>query len=346
METPTVSQTIGLIKAGCFDALEGISRKAIVRRYVERVAAEQNPIKDALTATHIKKAIASKMPLPGYKEEIFMMNFKRWIDDNQVDPSDKKRYILSDRDAVSFFENKIMYALNPQKDEYAYTPKGIAVKKSALERVYAKAVQRLKDYFSSEEGRKAYAAHMQALCAAQLMADECSGTPARWEMEQMCFYHAGHELARVSEAAYGISDFAKLPETPIKTSYTDASGQRKESVQTTALAGTIVNVENGRKMVWLLTTHGVVTVKFYAESFNKYKNPISKVDPKTGKKTVIDRAWLKRGEKILVYGYRRDDAFIARMSRAGSRSRLLCRIEGVDSSGDLILTYTRGEENR
>ena len=238
-----------------------------------------------------------------------------------------------------------MAYMSAAKDEYSFIPDGIAVKKSALEREHKKLIQPLKDYFLSPEGAEAFAKHMRALYVEQVWERDCSGSQAQWEMEQMCFYHEKHELADVSESVYGVSDFTKLPETPRKTSYTNAKGEKKETYDTTAIMGTIVNVENNRKSVWLLTTHGVVTVKFYAEAFNRYKNPISQVDPKTGKKTVIDRAWLKRGERILVYGYRREDAFVARSSRIGSYTRLICRIDGV-SGGDLNLTYSRVGENR
>ena len=345
METPSPAQIIGLIKAGCFDALEGKSRRAILRWFINWLAEREYPIKENLTASHIKKAISTRMPLDQYKEQVFMSNFKTWIDAHQVDPSDKKRYILNDSDAISFFKRYYMAYMSAAKDEYSFIPDGIAVKKSALEREHKKLIQPLKDYFLSPEGAEAFAKHMRALYVEQVWERDCSGSQAQWEMEQMCFYHEKHELADVSESVYGVSDFTKLPETPRKTSYTNAKGEKKETYDTTAIMGTIVNVENNRKSVWLLTTHGVVTVKFYAEAFNRYKNPISQVDPKTGKKTVIDRAWLKRGERILVYGYRREDAFVARSSRIGSYTRLICRIDGV-SGGDLNLTYSRVGENR
>ena len=343
METPSSAQIIGLIKAGCFDSLEGKGRSTILRWYVNWLAEHKYPIKENLTASHIKKAIATHMPLAPYKEQVYMVNFKTWIDAHQLDSSDKKRYLLTDSDAVAFFKRYYMPCLSIEKDEYSFIPAGIAVKKSALEREHKKLTQPLKDYFSSPAGVEAYAMHMRALYAAELWESDCAGSQAQWEMEQMCFYRDKHELANVSESAYGVSDFTKLPEVPHKTSYTNAKGERKDAYDTTAIMGTIVNVESNRKSVWLLTTHGVVTVKFYAEAFNRYKNPVSKIDPKTGKKVVIDRAWLKRGEKILVYGYRREDTFVARTARVGSYTKLLCRIDGVVGS-NLNLTYSRGEK--
>lgn len=345
IEGATTSQIIGLIKAGSFDSLEGKPRKAILRSYIERVAAEENPVKDKLTASHIKKAIQTKMPLPQFRNEVWMFNFKRWIDEHQNDPAVKTRYLLTDTDAVNYFEKYAKPLLSYQKDEYSYLPGGnIAMKKTAFSKAFDKYVAPLKDYFCSEEGRKAFSDHMRNLYAQKLWEDECSGTVPQWEMEQMCFYHGKHELSSVHEPSYGIADFNTLSENPEMETYVDSRGEERKSPKTCALAGTVVHVENQRHVVWLLTVHGVVNVKFYADLFNKYKNVLSKIDPKTGKKVVLDRPWLKRGEKILVYGYRREDAFVVRSSRFGNYRRTICRILSVDPSGTLDLQFSREED--
>lgn len=346
IETATTSQIIGLIKAGCFDALEGKGRKAILKAYIKRVAEEENPVKDKLTAAHIKKAIQTKMPLPQFRNEVWMFNFKKWIDENQLDKNVKTRYLLTDSDSIEYFEKYAKPLLSQNKDEYAYLPGGyIAVKKTSFEKAFNQYVAPLKDYFASDEGRVAFAEHMRNLYMAEILEDECSGTIPQWEMEQMCFYHGKHELAPVHELSYGIVDFNSLPEVPEMETYFDSKGEKRQSPKTCALAGTIVYVENQRRVVWLLTTHGVVNVKFYSDLFNRYKSVLSKIDPKTGKKTVLDRPWLKRGEKILVYGYRREDAFVVRSSRFGNYRRTICRILGVDSAGTMDLQFSREEEN-
>lgn len=346
IENATPTQIISLIKVGSFDSLEGKGRKAILKSYVERLAKEEIPVKDKLTASHIKKAIQTKMPLPQFRNEVWMFNFKKWIDEHQLDPNVGTRYLLTDGDAINYFEKYAKPLLFIQKDEYSYLPGSqIAVKKTAFAKVFDKYIAPLKEYFLSEEGRIAFAEHLRSIYIKELMENECAGTISQWEMEQMCFYHEKHELAGVHELSYGIVDFNSLPETPEMETYVNAAGEKKQTPKTCALAGTIVYVENQRHVVWLLTTHGVVNVKFYAESFNKYKNVLSKIDPKTGKKIILDRAWLKRGEKILVYGYRREDAFVARASRFGNYRRMLCRILSVDSTGSLDLQFNRVEEN-
>lgn len=340
----TSSQMIGLIKAGCFDSLEGKPRRAILKSYVEKLAEANNPVKEKLTAAHIKKAIQTKMPLGEYRDQVWMFNFKKWIDEKQVDPALKTRYLLTDPDAIAFFKKYAEPLLSADKEDYSYVPWGIAVKKTAFDRAFNSFVAPLKDYFASEEGRIAFAMHMRALNAAEIWEKDCNGTPSQWEMEQMCFYHGKHELAAVHELSNGIVDFNTLPETPEMETYRDSKGETKQTPKTHALAGTIVHVENQRRIVWLLTTHGVVSVKFYSDLFNKYKAVISVIDPKTNKKTVVDRPWLKRGERILVYGYRREDAFVVRSAKFGNYRRTICRIESVSPTGEMQLQFSRAEE--
>ena len=343
----TPAQIVGLIKAGCFDELEKENRKLTVKKYLKALAEKDIPVKDTLTAAHIKRAIASKMPLEGFQQDVWMFNFKKWIDEHQCDVSCKDRYLLTDQDAISFFNRYVKAEMNEKKDEYSYLPRnGIAVKKSAFLKVFKKKTVDLRGFFDSEEGRKKYAEHMRKLYFEELCEKFCKGSIPQWEMEQMCFYHETHELAGVAERSYGIVDFFKLPETPEYEVYVNQSGEERKSPKTCAIAGTIVHVENGRHTVWLLTTHGVVNAKFYGETFNKYKSAISRIDPKTGIKTVIDKPWLKRGEKILIYGYRREDAFVVRSSKFGGRSRTICLIEWVNPNGELSLKFARNAEEK
>ena len=62
----------------------------------------------------------------------------------------------------------------------------------------------------------------------------------------------------------------------------------------------------------MLTTDGVVEVKLFGPVFNNYNKQISIKNEATGKKTVIEKSWLSRGNKIIVTGMRRESMFIAK----------------------------------
>ena len=344
MDGVTESQTIGMIKAGCFDSLEPIGRRALLIRYVRQCAEKAIPVKANLTDTQLKKAIEIGMEFPAeHQKEIWMANFKKWIKANQTDPaSGGKRYHLTDRDALNFFWEFLYPKLNPAKGEWENGPNGsVYMKASSFDREYKKSMASLMEYFNSQKAREAFAEAQRKVYRNNLWSKYCVGTPAQWEMEQLSFYHEPHELAGLNRSLYGISDFKDLPETPEMESYVDRKGMTRTVQKTTAIAGTVVHADNLKHIVKLLTTTGVVDVKLYAGMYNEYKQTISVIDPKTKVKTVIDQPWLKRGVKLLVYGFRREESFVVRKKMVNGYPRSICRIDGVGGDGTADLKFKR-----
>ena len=343
-EGVTVTQMIGMIKAGCFDELEGKPRPQILAAYLKRTAEEEIPVKDSATTTQLKKAIELGMDLSKYKEMVWAFNFKKWVDANQYD-KERKRYVLTDRDAINFFYDQIAGRLNQAKDEYSLMPGGaVAAKKSAVEREVKKIIEPLMAYMNSPEGLKAFAAACRKARVEELKEKYCRGTIAEWEMEQLSFYHEPHELLKADQKAYGIEDFFQLPETPVMEEYVGRDGTKRQTPRITAIAGTVVDADNLKHIVQLLTTTGVVGVKMYGDLYNRYKQRLTTVDKTTGKKTLLDESWFKRGTKLLVYGFRREEGFVAKGTRINGRQRQLCRIDSVTPSGMLNMTFSRTKE--
>ena len=110
------------------------------------------------------------------------------------------------------------------------------------------------------------------------------------------------------------------------------------------MAGTVVGSDNVKHIVNLLTPWGVVNVKMYAEMYNKYKAKISVVDPGTGKKKVLDESWFKRGTMLLVYGYRREDTFVAKNVKVNGYQRSVVLINGKGDGGRLDLRFSRNSQ--
>lgn len=344
MEGVTVAQMIGMIKAGCFDELEGKPRPQILMAYLWRAAEEEIPVKESATTTQLKKAIEIGMDLSKYKEKVWAYNFKKWVDANQYD-KEKKRYVLTDRDALNFFYDQFRDRLNQAKDEYSLMPGGVvAVKKSALEREVKKAIEPLMAYMNSPEGLQAFANACRKARVDELKAKYCLGAPAEWEMEQLSFYHGAHELSRVDQKAYGIQDFFQMPETPETEEYIGRDGTKRQVPKVTAIAGTVVDADNLKHIVQLLTTTGVVGVKMYGDLYNRYKQRLTSLDRSSGKKTLLDESWFKRGTKLIVYGFRREEGFVAKGARINGHQRQLCRIDSISQSGVLALSFSRRQE--
>lgn len=167
-----------------------------------------------------------------------------------------------------------------------------------------------------------------------------NGNISAWEMEVLCFYYHDHELSNVNKEKYGFVNFFELPEDPIveKTFPTKNGGQGK-LFKLFKICGTCIAKNKVKGTVTLLTTDGVVEVKFRKEYFSLFDKQISERDS-DGTKHVVEKSWFNRGSMIIVQGYRSGDNFIPK-KYATTGGHQLYKIEEVKSNGDLILRDSR-----
>ena len=171
-----------------------------------------------------------------------------------------------------------------------------------------------------------------------------SGTISAWEMEALSFYYHEHELTNVYKEKYGFSDFELLPEDPEvdKTFY--KGGKEIRMFKLHKICGTCIAKDKAKATVTLLTTTGVVTVKFRKEYFAMFDKQISEKQA-DGTKKVKERSWFNRGSMIVITGIRSGDNFIAK-KYASTGGHTLYKITEVLSDGDIVLQTERysGEE--
>ena len=77
------------------------------------------------------------------------------------------------------------------------------------------------------------------------------------------------------------------------------------------IAGTVISKNDTRHSISLLTTTGVVNVKFSKEFYAMYGRQISEPQP-DGTKKIKEKGWFVRGTKLMITGTRRDDTFTAK----------------------------------
>ena len=106
------------------------------------------------------------------------------------------------------------------------------------------------------------------------------------------------------------------------------------------IAGTVLDRDKAKKIVTLLTTDGVVTVKIYGV-FQVYDKQISERGA-DGVKHVIEKSTFARGNKLIITGMRDGDAFLAKKYR----STPYHRVEIIECAYDdgTLLTRSRNEE--
>ena len=99
--------------------------------------------------------------------------------------------------------------------------------------------------------------------------------------------------------------------------------------------------DNTKHTISLLTLEGVVTVKFFAGNFAHYNKQISEKLPGQDKKTVIEKSWFARGTKLLITGIRRGDNFVPKKYSDSVYNHTVCLIEEVLPDGSLQLKLDR-----
>ena len=165
------------------------------------------------------------------------------------------------------------------------------------------------------------------------------GILSAWEMESLCYYYHEHELANIDTRKYGISDFSKLnPDSDIEK-YFKRNNKDIPIFKTYRIIGTVLNKDDTRSLITLLTTSGVVSVKFTREQYAKYKKQISEKQ-EDGTKKVVEKGWFKRGSLLMITGYRRDDQFVAK-TYANTASHQIYQIELINNGTDMVLTHER-----
>lgn len=162
-----------------------------------------------------------------------------------------------------------------------------------------------------------------------------------WEMEVLCFYYHEHELAHINKAKYGILDFNKIPEMPVIAKTFEKGEHTINIYQLNKICGTCIAKDKLHSSISLLTTDGVVEVKFAKNYFPLFDKQISCKNA-NGVKKVIEKSWFTRGNMLVVQGIRTGDSFMSK-NYASSGSHQLYKIAAIEPDGDITLSSERAQ---
>lgn len=288
----TKPQVINLIKSGAFDFLG--DRVEVMRRYVESISDQ----KKRVTLQNMKMLIDFELLPEELSFECKVFNFNKYLKKFK----DETYYYL-DENSFPFYE------ANFDMDLLESTDGDFRIKQSSWDSIYKKHMDKVRPYVK---------AHHDELLEAinwRLMSDTwnkyCLGSLSKWEMDSVSFYSHEHELARVKEREYGLSDFFELPEEPEVDRIIMIKGKKVPLFKIERIMGTVLDKDKAKKSVTLLTKSGVVTVKIFGQVYSHYDKQLSERGA-DGKKHVTEKSWLSRGNKIIVTGIRREDSFQAK----------------------------------
>ena len=337
---------IALIKAGAFDEVENKDRRQIMWDFVSSIS---NPLK-SLSMDNIEELYQlglltdeqKTFEYRQYKFRKYVFNPKFFANKQTGKGENTKYYKMERRFAEPYFLEH--YALNMiEGKDYEYNDEGlIIVKRGSLDREYNKFMKDFKDkVLASKEMLCAVNEHRAKL----LWEEVAKGSISKWEMDSLSFYYHEHELAHINMDKYDIHDFEEMSTEPVVAEYRTFRNKEIPRFALTRICGTVLDRDKNKHIVTLLTPTGVVSVKFYKGQFNFYDKQISEVDETTGKKTVLEKSWFTRGNKLLVTGYRKEDQFIPKKYKDSIYQHSLQLIVDIDEDELKLQTDRIGEED-
>lgn len=329
------TQMISLIKSGAFDSIDSgwasqicpkTPRKAIMAYYLS-IACD---MKKKLNLQNFNGLLNSGLVPAKLDRQRIVFSFNKILKTKKC----SKYYLLNDD-----FLYKIYKEFGEEDDIDVIS--GIeCILQTKWDKIYQKEMDTARTWLkdNQQEVLDAY----NSLLFKQAWEKYAEGNISAWEMESLCFYHSAHELAEVNTRKYGIVDFNSLQYESEIDYFIKRNGRNIPIYKLYRIAGTIISKDNTKAQISILTTTGVVTVKFTKEYYAMFNRQISQVQS-DGTKKVLEKGWFSRGTKVFITGYRREDSFVAKTYKATTTHQLY-KITKVDEYGDILLEHERIQE--
>ena len=327
---------ISLIKSGAFDNL-GVElgqqlgvhpRQAIMGYYIAKASEPKSKLTLQNFSTLMKKdLIPASLNLQKY-----IYNFNKGLKGYK-----KGNYYLLNNEYQEFYEKYFDL-------DYLEVIEGqVCILQKTWDKLYTSEMDAVRDWL--KENQSQVLMELNMMLFNETWNKYAKGSLSAWEMESLCFYYHEHELAHVNKNKYGIVDFDTLPTTPIVEKFFVRNGRQIPIYETYKIIGTVISKDDAHSSISLLTTTGVVNVKFTKEYFAMFGRQISEKQ-EDGTKKVMEKGWFQRGVKVLCTGYRLDDMFITK-SYKHTPTHQLYKITEVTPQGDISLQherYSQGDE--
>lgn len=343
------AQMIQLIKAGCFTELHSKNREETMKWYIEQYIYSPS---SKLTMSQYNHMVQMGIIPETYHLAQRMINFKKYVLDDEgfyskyIEPGKKipqkgyhdRWYILDQKSQTFFKEHFSENSIVAVDGEYYVISEKLFTKEIDL------LIQPLKDWFNTQEALDLYNNKLFE----EKWQQYAKGNIASWEMDSLCFYYSFHELKDLNYGKYGVVNFFDLQENPepydYYTRYYNGVKTLVPKNKIDRIAGTVLDSNNNRHTVTLLTRDGVVECKFSRGQYVHYsKRLTTKLDPNSEKKTVVEDSWFKRGTKLLVCGYRQDSNFRVYKYNDTIYSHTVNKITSIDDNGVIDIQYERAK---
>ena len=332
----TNSKFVTLIKSGCFDEFEP-NRIKVMKQYVVL----STPVKSELIMQNLPQIIRIGAKPP--RELTVPYNFKRYVCSKQflygTHPQfkSKKLYWLDDK-ALRYFNANCRNELQEGVDWFEQDDMTLVMDK-AIEKLFKPVMEVLKEYINKPEFIKEYNKCVYRAKYEEMVPNQ---DPNHWSFETCSFFAHEHELAKLDTERYDIVPFDRLPEEPrfINKKMDKREWKQYELAQIAAIV--IDKNDNNHLLTVLDINNNVVQCKFDANSYSWYKQQIS-VPAGKGYKTVVDPTWFKRGQGLILTGYRYgENDFKVKAYKSSIYRKKVKKIESINNeTGEIIVKSNR-----
>jgi DNA polymerase-3 subunit alpha len=332
-------KVITLIKSGAFDNIENKPRQQILTDYINLIT----PPKNKLIMSNLDAVINMGIVPDELSLQVRILRYKKFIADKKYaieqSPSAKTKFwfnLKRDNESLSimtetFFEENFISDMVEGSD-YRYENDGtISILSGTSSCKFDKLVDEkttpLKNWMNSPDCLDRY---NQIIFQENWdKATDYSDNISKWEMDSVGFYYHEHELKHIDNEFYGIVNYFNLSDDPTIVGYNEWKGISFPKYEIVRICGTVVSRDKTKHTVTLLTPDGAVPVKYQSGQFSHYDKQISYLDS-NGNKTTLENGWFKRGNKLIICGYRINGRFKPKRYRDTIYRNTTMLIEGVD----------------
>lgn len=325
-------QMINLIKAGIFDELyKDMSREEIMRGYIDSISDK----KKRITLQNMQMLINKNMIPKELEFEKKLFNFNKYLKARKDGD-----YYLIDVIAGTFYNNNyddsLLEDVQITTDDYS-----AKILQKKWDSIYKKGMEPVRVWMKNNQ--QEILNNLNNALFLEAAEKYTEGNISKWEMDSLSFYYHEHELAKLKNEVYNISDYFELPEEPIiERTFTSKEGNPIPIYQITRIAGTVIDKDKNKSLVTLLTPTGVVAVKVWKSQFAKWDKQISQIG-QDGKKHVIEKSFFTRGTKIIITGIKRENTFIPKKYK-NTEYPLFEKIISMDDNGFILESTTERAE--
>lgn len=290
------TQMIALIKSGAFDSLCG-NREAAMNDYLELIADK----KKRITLQNMQKLIELDLIPEEYSFEVKVFNFNKYIKKFK-EGSDYRLDSIAMRFFTENYDDSVLKNVIVNGDEQT-----ALISQSTWDNTYKKAMDPVRDWMKKNQQEILDTLNTKLV---ELVAEKYTeGNISKWEMDSLGFYYHEHELKNLKNEVYDIVNFFDLSEEPeIERSF-EKDDKKINMYKISRIAGTVIDKDKNKSSVILLTPDGVVTVKVWKNQYAIWDRQIARKNP-DGTKTIVEKSFFQRGNKLIITGIRRDDNFI------------------------------------